>query len=164
MVSLTRPDEGDSGRGDTHHDPDAGPDALTEDHFRASGWSVDLKDAPPAEAVPPAAGGARRFWRGAALAVISAAIGGIGFAADQVEPLQPPLDHPEIRQDEFVLHRADVSRRIDRAGRMGQGRVAEQTDDVQQRVCKRDRLDTASLQGVLFGGRRMHVGSDRLRG
>ena len=44
--------------------------------------------------------------------------GGAGFLQIALEPLEPPLDDAEVREDDLVLHRPHVARRIDRAGRV----------------------------------------------
>ena len=51
-----------------------------------------------------------------------------------LEALEPPFDDAEVREDQLVLHRLRVARRIDRACGMRDGLVAERAHDVHERV------------------------------
>ena len=50
------------------------------------------------------------------------------------DPLEPPLGHAEVCEDEFVFHRLRVARRIDRAGGGRNRFVAKGADHVYERV------------------------------
>ena len=69
-------------------------------------------------------------------------------------PFEAPLGDAEVGEDQLVFHRLRVARRVDRAGRMRDRRVAERADDVHERV------------GVLVAGdvdERLRAGSRRAR-
>ena len=52
----------------------------------------------------------------------------------RLEPLDAPLGHREVREQELEVEPLDVARRVDAPVRMRVGRVLERPDDVQQRV------------------------------
>ena len=51
-----------------------------------------------------------------------------------LEPLQAPLDHAVIGEEELELHGREIAQRIDAAVHVRDGRVTERSDDVHQRV------------------------------
>ncbi len=58
-----------------------------------------------------------------------------------LETLEPLLDNAEVRENDLVLHGADVAGRIDRTGGMRNRRVAEHANDVEQGIGVAKRRD-----------------------
>ena len=71
-----------------------------------------------------------------------------GFLQVALEPLETPLDHPEVREDDLVLHRPHVARGIDGTGRVRHRRIAEHAHDVEQRVGVAERGDVEQGGGA----------------
>ena len=67
-------------------------------------------------------------------------LGRVALLEIPLEPLEPPFDDAEVREDELVLHRPHVARRIDRAGRMRHRRDRETSA---RRAAARRRCGTA---------------------
>ena len=64
------------------------------------------------------------------------------FLEVALQPLQPPLDHAQVGENDLILHRADVARAGSRdAGRMRHRRITKHPDHVQQRVGVPERRD-----------------------
>ena len=51
-----------------------------------------------------------------------------------LEAFEAPFDDAQVREDDFLFHRAHIARGIDGSRRVRHRRIAKQADDVQQRV------------------------------
>ena len=58
-----------------------------------------------------------------------------------LEAFEAPFDDAQVREDDFLFHRAHVARGIDGSRRVRHRRIAKQADDVKQRVSVAKRCD-----------------------
>ena len=71
------------------------------------------------------------------------------------DALEPTLCDAEVGEYQFILHRLRVSRRIHRTARMGDRRITERADDVNERVgvLVRGHVDESLRAGAWRGDR-----------